>query len=278
MTTSTATCRRPGPSRASTPTWPDLGRQGDHLAPAGELRRVGADGSGTSVIPFRVSDTRVVAEATHPAVEVAPTASSRRCPRWASVSPTGAAWCSRRWAASGQARDRRHRTAADARRQDGIVPSWSRDGQQDRLESAEQLTTLLGAIRTIAAGGGSAKAVTNVPGLCPAALTRRTASRVVFEQGQGGELTAARQYRQRRLWCRGDRRRAGAGGEGRGGAAVGRSIRPHLHDRRQQDKRQLVAPGPERRQVHATRSAGVNDFQIAPKGGTVAFARTARRS
>ncbi len=55
----------------------------------GKLRRVDANGSGAAVIPFHVADTRVVIDATHPAVEVSPDRVVTKMPRWAAVSPDG---------------------------------------------------------------------------------------------------------------------------------------------------------------------------------------------
>jgi Tol biopolymer transport system component len=51
----------------------------------GKIRRVNADGSGAAEIPFHVQDTRVVIDATHPQVEVAPDTFTTKMPRW----PTG---------------------------------------------------------------------------------------------------------------------------------------------------------------------------------------------
>jgi Tol biopolymer transport system component len=55
----------------------------------GKLRRVEADGSGSAIIPFRIDDTRVIVDAVHPQIAVAPDRFTTKMPRWASVSPDG---------------------------------------------------------------------------------------------------------------------------------------------------------------------------------------------
>src|SRR5690606_838735 len=55
----------------------------------GKLRRVDADGSNAQVIPFRVADSRAVAQAPHPQIEVAPASFSTKMPKFAAVSPDG---------------------------------------------------------------------------------------------------------------------------------------------------------------------------------------------
>src|SRR3546814_18750652 len=55
----------------------------------GKLRRVNGDGGEARVLPFAINDDRVIVDATHPAVEVAPDSFATKMPRWAEVSPDG---------------------------------------------------------------------------------------------------------------------------------------------------------------------------------------------
>src|SRR3546814_16714779 len=55
----------------------------------GKLRRVNGDGGEARVIPFAINDDRVIVDATHPTVEVAPDSFATKMPRWAAVSPDG---------------------------------------------------------------------------------------------------------------------------------------------------------------------------------------------
>jgi len=238
----------------------------------GKLRRVGADGSSASVIPFRINDTRVVIDATHPVVEVSPDRIETKMPRWASVSPDGRQvvfeTLGRLWVkpmAGGEARRLTRSTEME------LWPSWSRDGKQ--IVFVGWTDADLGAVKVVGAGGGAARAVTDVAGHYARPRFSPDAKTIVFEQGEGGGLTAAR----------------GSSGSGAyrvatsGGAPVRiakDAAEPQFgsdNDRvflltREKGKRQLVSTdlNGEAQRVHATGEL-VNDFQVAPGGDFVAF-------
>ncbi len=239
----------------------------------GKLRRVDADGSGAAVIPFHVADTRVVIDATHPAVEVSPDRVVTKMPRWAAVSPDGRQivfeTLGKLWVrpVAGGAPRRLTREADEME----LWPSWSRDGRQ--IVFVGWTDAGLGQIRTVSAGGGAPRAVTTVAGHYRRPRFSPDARTIVFEQGESDGLTAAR------------------GNPGNGAyrveAAGGTPVRiakdaaePQFASdparvfllRTDKNKRQLVSTdlNGQAERVHATGEL-VNDFQVSPRGDYVAF-------
>ncbi len=239
----------------------------------GKLRRVAPDGAGGSVIPFRIDDTRVIVDAVHPQIAVAPDRVTTRMPRWATVSPDGRTvvfeTLGKLWTkpVAGGTAVRLTRGSDELE----LFPSWSRDGRQ--IVFVGWSDAGLGQIRTIAARGGSPRTVTTLAGHYRRPRFSPDARTIVFEQGEGGGLTAAR----------------GNPGSGAyrvaasGGAPVriakdvaapqfGRSDDRVFLIATEKDKRQLVSTdlsGQDRR-VHASGEL-VNDYQISPAGDYVAF-------
>ncbi|WP_228241759.1 amidohydrolase family protein [Porphyrobacter sp. GA68] len=240
----------------------------------GKLNRVNADGRAHSVIPFQVRDTRVVADATHPAVEVAPDTITTQMPRWASVSPDGRTVVFEslgklytKPAAGGEAR-RLVTNSGDAME---AWPSWSRDGRSVVFVSWTDAG--LGVVKTVPARGGNATAVTQTPGHYANPRLSPDGRTIAFEQREGGYLTAARGggnpgiylvdangSNQRRLPVSGTNPQWGEG-SGRlffigSDAGKARLVSTDL------------AGGNER--VHATGEL-VNDFSVSPDGRFLAF-------
>ena len=239
----------------------------------GKLRRVAPDGSGGGIIPFRIDDTRVIVDAVHPQIAVAPDRVTTRMPRWATVSPDGRTvvfeTLGKLWTkpVAGGTAVRLTRGSDELE----LFPSWSRDGRQ--IVFVGWTDAGLGQIRTVAARGGSPRTVTTLAGHYRRPRFSPDARTIVFEQGEGGGLTAAR----------------GNPGSGAyrvaasGGAPVriakdvaapqfGRSDDRVFLIATEKDKRQLVSTdlsGQDRR-VHASGEL-VNDYQISPAGDYVAF-------
>ncbi len=240
----------------------------------GKLRRVTADGAATAaVIPFRINDTRVVVDAVHPQIEVAPDRFATHMPRWASVSPDGRIvvfeTLGKLWlkpAAGGAAR--RLTRGGDELE---LFPTWSRDGRQIAFVGWSDAG--LGQVRTVAAGGGAARNVTTVAGHYARPRFSPDGKTIAFEQGEGGGLTASRGnpgtgvYRVSTSGGAPIRLMTDAAGP-QFGAANDR-VFVMANDK---GKRQLVSvdlSGQDRR-VHATGEL-VNDYQVAPRGDYVAF-------
>ena len=239
----------------------------------GKLRRVGADGAGAAEIPFRVNDTRVVIDATHPPVEVAPAKFTTKMPRWAAVSPDGAQvvfeTLGKLWVkpmAGGTAR--RLTTAKDGFE---LWPSWSRDGKQIVFVAWSDQT--LGKIAVVPASGGAARVVTAQPGHYAVPRFSPDGKTIAFEKRSGQGLTADN-------WSEnpGVYRIATAGGAAtrvaKDGAAPewGASNDRLFFAAQEKGKLQLISTDltGEAKRVHATGDL-VNDYQVSPDGGYVAF-------
>ena len=239
----------------------------------GKLNRVSPDGGTASVIPFHVADTRVVVDATHPAVEVAPAHFRTKMPRWATVSPDGRQVVfealGHLWVKPMAGGAPRRLTRAEDEME--AWPSWSRDGRQ--IVFIAWTDAGLGQVKTVGAGGGSAKTVTTIAGHYRRPRFSPDAKTIVFEQGEGGELTAARGNP-----GTGAYRVAATGGapvriaKDVAGPQFGSASDRVFFTENEKGKRQLVSTdlSGEAKRVHAVGEL-VNDFQVAPEGDYVAF-------
>ncbi|WP_254447742.1 amidohydrolase family protein [Sphingomonas sp. ID1715] len=241
---------------------------------AGKIRRVNADGSGASEIPFRVNDTRVVVDATHPKVEVAPDRFTTKIPRWAAVSPDGRQvvfeTLGKLWIkpmAGGAARRLTSSKGDNFER----YPAWSRDGRT--IVFVDWTDQGLGRLRTVGAGGGTPRDVTAQPGHYSHPAFSPDGKTIVFEREAGGYLTSDR-------WSEdpGVYRVATAGGTpvrvAKDGAMpqFGASNDRVFMAMSAQGKRQLVSTNldGDAKRVHATGEL-VNEFDVSPDGRFVAF-------
>ncbi|WP_343520333.1 amidohydrolase family protein [Sphingomonas sp.] len=241
----------------------------------GKLRRVGADGANAAVIPFHVADTRAVAGAPHPQIEVAPASFTTKMTRFAAVSPDGGRVVfeelGKLWIrpVSGGAPRRLTSLADDAGFE--LYPSWSRDGRS--IVFVEWSDAKLGRIRTVSATGGAARDVTTQPGLYARPHFSPDGRTIVFEKAAGGGLTAPG-------WSNdpGVYRVAAAGGapqlvaRGMARPQFGASSDRLFMTEAGEDKLQLVSTdlNGESKRVHATGELA-NDFIVAPDGRSIAF-------
>ncbi|QYJ07855.1 amidohydrolase family protein [Qipengyuania flava] len=157
----------------------------------GKLKRVAADGSGATDIPFSINDTRGVADAPHPVIPVSPDSFTAKIPRFASVSPDGRTVVFEslgklytKPVAGGTAR----RLTSDGSDALELWPSWSRDGR--RLTYVRWTDEGLGQIMVAGSNGSGARAVTRMRGHYALPKFSPDGSTIVFEKRGGGYLTS----------------------------------------------------------------------------------------
>ncbi len=156
----------------------------------GKIRRVNADGSGVSDIPFSVDDTRGIADAPHPVIPVSPDSFTTAIPRFATLSPDGRRIVFEtlgklyvKNAAGGTAR--RLTNESDALE---LWPSFSRDGR--RMVYVRWTDAGLGEIVVADANGRGGRVVTSQPGHYAQPKFSPDGSTIVFEKREGGYLNS----------------------------------------------------------------------------------------
>ncbi len=238
----------------------------------GKIRRVAADGSSSSVIPFRISDTRGVSNAPHPVIPVAPDSFTTKMPRFAAVSPDGRTVV---FESLGKLYTKPMAGGSAKRLTSGseleLFPSWSRDGRT--IVYVGWTDAGLGEIKTVSAGGGSPRTVTNRAGHYARPRFSPDGKTIVFEMKEGGYLTSPNWSADEGVY-----RVAAAGGapvrvmkgaaEPQYGASSDRIFMLDSED----DKRELISTdiNGEARRVHA-KGELTNDYVVSPDGRNVAF-------
>ncbi|MEH6722757.1 MAG: amidohydrolase family protein [Qipengyuania sp.] len=240
----------------------------------GKLHRVAADGSGDSVIPFSVNDTRGVADAPHPVIPVAPDSFTARIPRFASVSPDGRTVVFEslgklyaKPVAGGTAR--RLTSGSDAALE--LWPSWSRDGR--RITYIRWTDDGLGQVMSANANGSGARALTRMPGHYAQPRFSPDGSTIVFEKRSGGYLTAPEYSENEGIY-----RVSASGGAAQlvardtSNPQFGASSDRVFMLGRKDGKLQLLSADldGEARQVHAEGELAT-EYHVSPRGDFVAF-------
>ena len=240
----------------------------------GKIRRANADGSDSSVIPFAVNDERVVIDATHPQVAVSPDGFSTKMPRWASVSPDGRTvvfeTLGKLWVKPVGGGAPKRLVSGDGEAFE-MWPSWSRDGRT--IAFVGWTDAGLGHVRTVAAGGGSAKDVTSLAGHYSFPRFSPDGKTIVFQRTGGGYLTAARGSENEGIY-----KVAASGGDATLVSAKGSEPQfATASDRvffiaNEKGKRQLVSTDldGQAKRVHASGEL-VNDYAVSPDGRFFAF-------
>ncbi|VWX56167.1 amidohydrolase family protein [Sphingorhabdus sp. 109] len=238
----------------------------------GKIRRVAADGSASSVIPFQVSDSRGVADAPHPTIPVAPDSFTTKMPRFAAVSPDGRTVV---FESLGKLYSKPMSGGAARRLTSGsereLFPSWSRDGRS--IVFVGWTDAGLGQIKTVSAGGGSPRTVTNRSGHYARPHFSPDGKTIVFEMKEGGYMTSP-------AWSVEDgvyRVPAGGGSpvrvvRGAAGPQYGASSDRIFMLQNEDDQRVLISTdlNGEAKRTHA-KGALTNDYIVSPDGLNVAF-------
>jgi imidazolonepropionase-like amidohydrolase/Tol biopolymer transport system component len=240
----------------------------------GKLRRVGGNGGDARVIPFSINDDRVIVDATHPAVEVAPDSFTTQMPRWAEVSPDGRTvvyeTLGKLWVKPATGGTARRLTAAkdDAFE---LWPSWSRDGRS--VVFVRWTDAGLGEVHVIGAGGGASRKVTATPGHYAEPRFSPDGKTIAFERRAGGSLRSEHWGENPGIY-----RVAASGGAPERVSDNGAKPQFGTDNERifmvasADGKNQLVSTdlhGQDKR-VHASGEL-VSDYEISPDGRTLAF-------
>ncbi len=238
----------------------------------GKLNRVDMTTGKSSVIPFKVNDTRGLIDPPRPAVAVAPDSFETKMPRGATVSPDGKSvvfeTLGHLWIKSMAGGEPRRLTKDDAAME--AYPSWSADGK--KLAYVRWTDAGLGEVRIIAASGGKSTAITPAghfarPRFSPDGKT------VVFEKDRGGYLSSPRASAEPGVY-----RVAATGGEltriteNGGNPQFGASndrVFVMEGDAKESRLVSLDLNG-EARRVHAKGDL-VNDYRVSPDGKYLAF-------
>lgn len=155
----------------------------------GKLRRVDKDGSNAAVIPFRIDDTRGVADAPHPVIPVSPDTFTTSIPKYATVSPDGSTVV---YETLGKLYVKNVAGGAPKRLTSGAGveawPAFSRDGKS--IAFVRWTDEGLGKIVVANANGSGEKVVTSQPGHYALPQFSPDGKSIVFEKRGGGYLTA----------------------------------------------------------------------------------------
>lgn len=239
----------------------------------GKIRKVAADGSGASVIPFVIDDTRGVADAPHPKIPVASESFTTKMPRFAEVSPNGRQVVFESLGqlyvkpmGSGAAK---RLTNSNGERE--LFPSWSRDGRS--IVFVGWTDSNLGRIKTVNASGGSTRVVTNRPGHYARPHFSPDGRTIIFEMQDGGYLTSPDYSVDDGVY-----RVAASGGtpervaKGAAGPQYGATSDRVFMMAQEKDKRVLMSSdlNGEAKRTHATGELA-NNYIVSPDGQYVAF-------
>jgi imidazolonepropionase-like amidohydrolase/Tol biopolymer transport system component len=157
----------------------------------GKLNRVDRDGSNHSVIPFSVNDTRGVADAPHPTIEVSPDRFVTTMPRFGQLSPDGTRVIfeslGRLYTKSARGRDAPRPLIAGGDEVQAF-PAYSRDGS--RIAYVEWTDEGLGRIVTVDANGANRRVVTSQPGHYGDLVWSPDGRHIAYEKRSGGFMTS----------------------------------------------------------------------------------------
>lgn len=240
----------------------------------GKLNRVGRDGSGHAVIPFSVSDTRGVADAPHPVIDVAPATFTTTMPRFATLSPDGARVVfeslGRLHGKSARGKDAPAPLTGDDNGAIEAFPAFSRDGSQ--LAYVRWNDATLGEI-VIADASGQNRRVLTGPGHFGNIAFSPDGTMIAFEKREGGYLTAPDFSEGAGIYVM-----PVSGGEPRlvtrdGGNPQWGAASDRLFMLMREDSALALVSTDLNGEAKRTHAKGdlANDFRLAPDGRTIAF-------
>ena len=239
----------------------------------GKLQRIGVAGGESTVIPFRIDDTRAVADAPHPQVAVSPDSFTTKMVKFATMAPSGSQIVfesmGKLWTKDGAGGEPRRLT----RETDAIElwPAFSRD--RSKLAWVRWTDQGLGQIMVGNPNGSGARAVTTVQGHYAVPQFSPDGRHLVFEKRSGGDMLSPDYSEEAGIY-----RIAVSGGEPelvtRGNRAPQYGA---ANDRifmlgQEKGKLQLLSTdlnGQDKR-VHAVGELA-SDFRVSPDGKTLAF-------
>lgn len=241
----------------------------------GKLNRVDRDGSNHAVIPFSIADTRGVADAPHPVIEVAPDRFSTRMAKFGQLSPDGTRVVfeslGKLYTKSARGRDAPRPLTGDNSDAIEAFPSFSRDGS--RIAYVRWTDEGLGQIVVANANGSNRRVVTRTPGHYANPVFSPDGRTIAYEARSGGYLTAPEYSENTGIFTMpvggGEASRVSRGG---GSPQFAKRNDRIFFNSYEGGKLQLVSTDldGEAKRTHA-RGELANDFRIAPDGETIAF-------
>lgn len=241
----------------------------------GKINRIDRDGSNFAVIPFRVDDTRGIADAPHPEIEVSPDRFATTMPKYAVLSPNGSRVVfeslGRLHFKSARGRDAPRPLTGDGSDVIEAWPAFSRDGSQ--LAYVRWSDEGLGQIVVADANGQNRRVVTSQPGHYAKPSFSPDGSMITFEKRSGGYLTSPEYSENTGIYVvptrGGEAKRVTRSGSDPQFAASGDRL---FLNRNEDGKLALVSTdlNGEAKRTHAMGELA-NDFRVSPDGKTVAF-------
>lgn len=158
----------------------------------GKLRKLNIGSGASEIIPFRIEDSRGVIDPPRPPVAVAPDSFETKIPRGAVVSPDGGRvvfeTLGKLWVKPMAGGEPRRLTNDNAAME--AYPVWSPDGKS--IAFVRWTDAELGAIHSVAASGGTSRAITKATGHYARPRFAPDGKTIVFEKGSGGGLVNPR--------------------------------------------------------------------------------------
>ncbi|MBV7258897.1 amidohydrolase family protein [Erythrobacter crassostreae] len=241
----------------------------------GKLNRINRDGSGFATIPFSISDTRGIADAPHPEIDVAPDRFTTNMAKFGTLAPDSSRVVfeslGKLYTKSARGRDAPRPLTGDSSDAVEAFPSFSRDGSQ--ITFIKWTDSGLGQIMVASANGQNARAITAMPGHYANPVFSPDGRTIAYEKRSGGYLTAPEYSENTGIYVM-----SAGGGEATRVSSSGRA--PQFAAASDRIFMNAFAGGKlslvsadldgEKQRTHA-RGDLANDFRIAPDGKTIAF-------